>query len=1061
MARGKKKGRLSLILGLLHLLLGIGGIACVCLQTRYPVLSFASQGVALLAFTSGRYAMCSFYALLTFLGLQFLVYRKGRPFSYLFVPYSYILYFSFLVIMHRRAGALEPALLMSRISMRPLSLLYLLFFLEILLFLLLSLITHSLNLRFQKKMAFRARKEEAMHSDEDEDEPRLSPKELKKKAKEERKKAKAEAKKAALLAKRQAKEAKGRGKDEKSHDVNSRPVTVKNTASATVVMADGKTQKSTTSKIADLNTLSPEDPIAFPTFNEMPSFSTIEEKARENEVRMTQVPSASSVNTGAFDAVKSELEREDEDKGKPASPPFKVDVNNPQTFRKGGILEASLESLSRPVGEAEKPKKPIIGFDDGQKGTATDDDKIKSNPDFAPSHLSPSHPRYKLFASLRKGKKKEDSPDPEENEVTHFPSKPFEVEGESKASRKPIIFDHKIAEPNPSVQSLSEAIKSAEVYKEEEKKSGNDALYARFSSPSPSPDSFSPPSPVQEVKKSGSGMQMPTPLASQAPKAEELDEHELARDPGYYQGASTAKAVGDAEIADEKAPEPKEMPSSQIEFKTGVGGLSSNNAGIQALVDRAKRHYNPPPETLLVDYPHSTSEVDELTRRQGEIILQTMHEFRIDAELECITKGPTVAMFEFRLGPGILVQKLNSIQSNLSMSLGGRNVRILSQIVGKQTVGVEVPNVKRATVGFKEMMPSLLETHFNVPMILGKTITGAPVSLDVAKTPHMLIAGTTGSGKSVCINSLICSILYRKSPKEVRMIMVDPKIVELSIYNGISHLLTPVITDAKKVVKALNWLVDEMERRYKMMSAYHVRNIGAYNEKITSGQFAAEQMPYIVLIMDEFADLMTTIGKDIEEKVGRLAAMSRAVGIHIVMATQRPSSDVITGTIKNNIPTRIAFAVSSGMNSRIILDEQGAENLLGKGDMLYMNPAAMGLQRIQGAFLSDEEVEKIVNYVKSQGSPDYLDEALFEDDAEPDDNFSSDEDYSDENDDSVLYEKAKSICYERKSASASYLQRRMKIGYNRAARFVEQMEDEGIVGPAQGSKPREILDYTK
>lgn len=287
--------------------------------------------------------------------------------------------------------------------------------------------------------------------------------------------------------------------------------------------------------------------------------------------------------------------------------------------------------------------------------------------------------------------------------------------------------------------------------------------------------------------------------------------------------------------------------------------------------------------------------------------------------------------------------------------------------------------------------------------------------------------------------------------------MVDPKIVELSIYNGIGHLLTPVITEPKKVIKALEWLVDEMTRRYNIMRPYSVRNIVAYNEKIASGAFVAEKLPYIVLIMDEFADLMTTIGKEIEDKVNRLAAMSRAVGIHLVMATQRPSSEVVTGTLKNNIPARIAFAVSSGMNSRIILDAQGAENLLGKGDMLLLDPTKMGLQRIQGAFLSDNEVETIVNYVRSQGEPDYLDPELFED-IEPDEADEISEE-SLGNDEETLYEQAKSICYERKSASASYLQRRMKIGYNKAARFIERMEDEGIVGPAQGSKPREILQY--
>ena len=336
---------------------------------------------------------------------------------------------------------------------------------------------------------------------------------------------------------------------------------------------------------------------------------------------------------------------------------------------------------------------------------------------------------------------------------------------------------------------------------------------------------------------------------------------------------------------------------------------------------------------------------------------------------------------------------------------------------------------------------------------------GKPVVIDVAKMPHMLIAGTTGSGKSVCINTFICTILYTRAPQDVRFIMIDPKVVELSVYNGIPHLLTPVITEAKKVVRALAWLVDEMERRYQVLSRFGVRNIDGLNAKIRSENLPVERMPYIVLIMDEFADLMTTVGKDIENYVARLAAKARAAGIHLVLATQRPSSDVITGTIKNNFPARIAFTVSSSMNSRIILDEGGAEALLGRGDMLFMNPGAIGFERIQGAFLSDEEVDAVVSFEKRNSTPDYLCEDIFEEPAPEPSDDEGEEDYSDEDSDEVLYERAKEIVFERKMASASYLQRRMRIGYNRAARLIEMMEDDGIIGPANGSKPREILRY--
>ena len=293
--------------------------------------------------------------------------------------------------------------------------------------------------------------------------------------------------------------------------------------------------------------------------------------------------------------------------------------------------------------------------------------------------------------------------------------------------------------------------------------------------------------------------------------------------------------------------------------------------------------------------------------------------------------------------------------------------------------------------------------------------------------------------------------------------MIDPKVVELSIYNGIPHLLTPVITEPKKVVKALKWLCDEMDRRYNMLSRFGVRNIKGLNEKIQNERIPAEKLPYIVLIMDEFADIMTSsVGKDVDTFVARLTAKARAAGIHLVLATQRPSADVITGTIKSNFPARIAFAVSSGINSRIILDEQGAENLLGKGDMIFMDPTQLGNQRIQGAFLSDEEVDGISSASKRNGEPDYLADDIFEDEPEPSEDVSEGGgDFSDDDSDEVLYAEAKRICYERKTASASYLQRRMRIGYNRAARLIEMMEDDGIVGPPNGSKPREIIDYTK
>ena len=337
-------------------------------------------------------------------------------------------------------------------------------------------------------------------------------------------------------------------------------------------------------------------------------------------------------------------------------------------------------------------------------------------------------------------------------------------------------------------------------------------------------------------------------------------------------------------------------------------------------------------------------------------------------------------------------------------------------------------------------------------MVLGKDITGEAQVIDLAKTPHLLIAGSTGSGKSVCVNSLILSILFKRSPQEVRMILIDPKIVELKLYNDIPHLLTPVITEPKKAFQALQYCLCEMERRYALLDGMGVREITSYNKRIVERNIATEKLPYIVVIIDEFADLMATTGKELESTVARLAAMSRAVGIHLVLATQRPSIDVITGLIKANIPSRIAFMVASKMDSRIIIDQVGAEKLLGKGDMLYASATDPFPVRIQGTFVSDNEVENVVEFVKQYGEPDYIDDEIFVDDEEPEVGPS----LFGEGDD-PLYDQAVEIVMQAGKASASYIQRRLKIGYNRAARLVEEMEEKGLVGPANGSKPREII----
>jgi S-DNA-T family DNA segregation ATPase FtsK/SpoIIIE len=396
-----------------------------------------------------------------------------------------------------------------------------------------------------------------------------------------------------------------------------------------------------------------------------------------------------------------------------------------------------------------------------------------------------------------------------------------------------------------------------------------------------------------------------------------------------------------------------------------------------------------------------------------------------------------------------------NLQDNIALRLAASSVRIVAPIPGKHAVGIEVPNAKRNIVSFREIIEGELNRDgkkLEIPVVLGKDITGDAITVDLITMPHLLIAGATGAGKSVCVNSMILSLLYQRAPAECRLILIDPKRVELKLYNDIPHLLTPVITESKRAFQALQYCIYEMERRYSCLDSMGVRDIRSYNKRIKEREIAAEYMPYIVVVIDEFADLMATTGKELESTVARLAAMSRAVGIHLVLATQRPSIDVITGLIKANIPSRIAFMVASKMDSRIIIDMVGAEKLLGKGDMLYAGAVEPFPIRLQGAFISEEEVERVVEFVKTLGEPDYIDDEIFYDDDEEDASpslFSEGED--------PLYDKALEIVMSQGKASASYIQRRLKIGYNRAARLVEEMEHQGVVGPAQGSKPRELL----
>ena len=467
----------------------------------------------------------------------------------------------------------------------------------------------------------------------------------------------------------------------------------------------------------------------------------------------------------------------------------------------------------------------------------------------------------------------------------------------------------------------------------------------------------------------------------------------------------------------------------------------------------AYKEYGLPVEGLLKEYASGEYwQIDDNTKEAAAVLKQTLEEFKIKAEVTGIRKGPVITMFEILPAPGVKISRIANLADNIALRLAASRVRIVAPIPGKQAVGIEVPNRERAIVSFREMivLESFQKNNFAIPIVLGKDIAGEPQIVDLTQTPHLLIAGATGSGKSVCVNSIICSILYRRSPEEVRFLLIDPKIVELKFYNDIPHLLTPVVTDPRKAFQALQYCITEMERRYSLLDSFGVRDIRSFNRKALKTKTTIGKLPYIVIVVDEFADLMATTGKEMEATLARLAAMSRAVGLHLVLATQRPSIDVITGLIKANIPTRIAFMVASKFDSRIIIDSVGAEKLLGQGDMLFSAAWDPVPVRMQGTYLDEDEVEAITDAAKALGQPDYIDEEIFFDDDGMEDFVAGDSE-------DPLMGKALEIIITAGKASASYLQRRLKIGYNRAARIIEEMEMRGIVGPANGSKPREIL----
>jgi len=475
--------------------------------------------------------------------------------------------------------------------------------------------------------------------------------------------------------------------------------------------------------------------------------------------------------------------------------------------------------------------------------------------------------------------------------------------------------------------------------------------------------------------------------------------------------------------------------------------------------------YEPPPISLLSKNKGKPSSGD--IKANMNIIKRTLQNFGVEVEMDEVSVGPTVTRYAMKPAEGVRLAKIVSLHSNLELALAASPIRIEAPIPGKSLVGIEVPNSARTTLGLAPILSSdeFTQSDKSLLMALGTSISGAPHYVNLARMPHLLIAGATGAGKSVTINNLILSLLYRLGPNQLRFVMVDPKRVELTLYNSIPHLLTPVITDAKKAILALKWLAKEMDRRYDILETEKVRDIASYHENILAlamkkstgeeGETLPEPMPYIVVMIDELADIMSAYPRELEAGIVRLAQMSRAVGIHLVLSTQRPSVKIITGLIKANIPARIALQVSSQIDSRTILDMGGAEKLLGSGDMLFLSGEMSKPKRMQAPFVSEDEVKKVVQHIAKNYEESLPDEIDFTDTSGTDTVFSSG--IGDDDDDDDLYEEAKQIVIEAGKASTSYLQRKLRVGYARAARLVDMLEDRGIIGPADGSKPREVL----
>lgn len=561
-------------------------------------------------------------------------------------------------------------------------------------------------------------------------------------------------------------------------------------------------------------------------------------------------------------------------------------------------------------------------------------------------------------------------------------------------------------------------------------------------------------------------------LPKRAPKSEAIDSSDF--ETLVLQDTDTSPVEIVADVDDQEVVQ---------ERRTVVQKLGLSKSSDDFVVSSFSGPYAAPPLSLLQKDKARANGGD--VKANANIIKRTLQKFNIEVEMDEVTIGPSITRYALKPAEGVRLEKIVGLQTNLEYALAASPIRIEAPIPGKSLVGIEVPNTQKQIVGLASILTSPEYTDSPKPLLiaLGKDITGKAHFANIARMPHGLIAGTTGSGKSVMIHNLIISLLFRNSPEQLRFIMVDPKRVELTLYNGIPHLLAPVITDAKKVILSLKWAIKEMERRLDVLQGHKVQNIGSYHDEVyqpakksadkeaqkraKSGvevgleeQLAEipEPLPYIVIVIDELADLMQAYPKELEACIVRLAQMSRAVGIHLILTTQRPSVNVITGTIKANVPTRLAFQVASQIDSRTILDMAGAEKLLGQGDMLFLSAEQSKPSRLQSAFVSTDEVNKVVSYLKQQSEAHELDSINLDgdkDDSSPDAFFSASVDSHDDDDD--LYEDAKQAVIEAGKASTSYLQRKLRVGYSRAARLIDLLEERGVIGKGDGARPRQIL----